>query len=295
MARRSTAVRLALPTWIGLQTIVGLVGAATVEPDRDPPEHAVLRPASVLDPAAAAGSVTAAPPTTPASTAPPPPEPAAPAGPGQSAPPAPGLYRYRQTTTGTDGKAKESERTTTATRVGQDGDDLVERVTAPFTTGSGESSAVALVGWGPKGVTAREWVVRLYGGSFTCDWQPDYQQYPAQLAAGASWSFETTCTGKVQGGQLDGMDATMRQKGTRKVTGTKTEQVGGRGVETWTVTGVLDLELAAAGLGGITRTEGTEQYAPSLGLPTSSDTTVTVDSFGQKRATKTVSTLIALP
>jgi hypothetical protein len=284
-------VRLVLPAWTGLLVIGGAGGVLTVDRASTAGSAKPARPtttgATTTVPAPNETVSTTALATT---AAPPPPGPAA----AETTPPAAGSYSYRETSTGPDGKPGERDRTTTTTRVGQDGDALVQHVTVSVSTGSGEATARATVRWGPQGVITTEWVVRLYGGSFTCDWQTDVVQYPAHLAVGVAWVVNSTCAGKVQGGQLDGTDAAMRMKGTRKVTGTVVEQ-SPRPVGTWTVAAVSDLELTAAGLGAVTHTDGTEQYAPSLGVPTSSQATVTVDSFGQKRTSKTTSLLVTLP
>jgi hypothetical protein len=319
MATRSLARRVVLPGWTAVVLLGGIVGSVTIEPDAAP----AARPAAVSARGGAAPSDTAAKsPVAPAGSAPttaaateaagvtaaPGPAPTTPApgaaavsaagaadGPGQTTPPPPGTYRYHQTTTGSDGKSTDRDRTTTLTRVGQDGDSIVQHLTLPFSTGTGEASATATVAWGPKGVIVREWVLRLFGGSFTCDWGPDYSQYPPTLAVGATWTVDTSCSGKVSGGQLDGMDATMHQKGSQKITGTKAEQAAGHSVPTWTITGSVDIELTSGGISGTTHTEGSEQYAPSLGVPASADGTTTVDSFGQKKTSRTTLSLMAVP
>jgi len=220
--------------------------------------------------------------------------PAAPAG-GVVDGPKTGDYRYRDVRTGSDGKVSESERATPVSRAPDEGGIVVVRVSEPLSTGSGEVTSVTTQRRGPDGAVATETTVRLYGGSFLCDWQPDYTLYGAKLAPGASWSSDTSCEAKVQGGQLDGAAITMGRRDRHKVIETKDVEVLGRTVSTLTITRVTEVELTSDGLSGVTRTEGTEQFGPAIGMPTSSDDTVTLDSFGQKRTYRSVRTLVAAP
>lgn len=311
MRAPAPVVRLVLPGWVVALLVLSVVGVLrggdgrpdrTVEGTGVVPTTAVVAvaplAAAVADdaPSAAPGGPGAGgsePVVTPA------PDPAAvapdgPPAPSVTAPPV-GDLRYHDTTTSADGTPSESDRTSRVTDGGSDGGGTVRRVSHPLATGSGEATAVETMTWGGVGVVGRDVVVRLYGGTLSCDWTPDYVRYAPALAVGVTWRYDTTCTGRVQGGQLDGSEVTLRLTGSGRVTGSAPATVGARRVATWTIASTTDLVVAGGGADGTTRTEVTEHLAPELGVVTAAEGAVTVTAFGSTVTSTSSTVLVALP
>jgi hypothetical protein len=320
---RSTGV----PTWLlagatGTVFAASVIGVVAVHPP--PPEHPVTAPPAASTTLAPPAS--AEPPTTAAAA----PAATAPAVAGVTAPKA-GAYTYARTngtgkpstatTTSTRPKpttttrapkrgkpaatttttvpvgtrSDESRRTVAVTRSGPEGGVEVGQESGTVQTGSGEASTTDTVAWGAAGVVVRETAVRLFGGSFTCDWQPDWAQVAPNPAVGVSWTTSATCTGVVRGGQLDGAQAQMKRKDTHVVRSAQPEAVAGRTVATLTIAASSDLELTAGDLGFTSHSDGTERFAPELGISVGSTVTTNVQSFGGTRTSVITEQLVALP
>jgi hypothetical protein len=94
-------------------------------------------------------------------------------------------------------------------------------------------------------------------------WQPAWPQYVSGLKVGRSWSYDTRCTVTAP------VQATIERRGSRRVTATQTVDAAGRSLPTWTIA-VDETTTITTTLGVITvRSVGTEQLAPSLGVPVS--------------------------
>ena len=124
-----------------------------------------------------------------------------------------------------------------------------------------------------------------------CVWQPAFPQYAGGLAVGKAWSFTTRCAGKVQG-----FDVTIEQRASRRVTGTASV-VGPRGaVATWTIADDTTVVVTSPFGATSVRTVGTQQLAPSLGVPVRSESRVEATAPGSPPQRSTVATkLVTLP
>lgn len=309
MARPKVSIRLGLAGACGLLLLGGIAGAATVDEDSDdakPGAAAVASndtvppvasgsdevPGVAPVPAAPGGSTPAtggAPSTTVvggATTTT-----AAPAGkasrPGALKVPKVGDYTYEATAT--SGAGNRTERTTTRVEAaGNEGATTIQVITLPLDLGGQQAVARNTVAWGTAGATVRRsliTVTSLGNAQLDCTWQPPFLEYAGGLAVGRSWSFTTRCAGKVQG-----FDVTIVQRATRKVTGTA--QVAGPAgtVATWTIADDTTIELTSPLGNGTVRRVGTQQLAPSVGLPVRTESKVDARMTGSTPTQSTITT-----
>jgi hypothetical protein len=218
-------------------------------------------------------------------------------------PPRPTTTRRGRTTTSqstTTVKAQltpsgQETRTVTVSRGGHQGDAEIGQMTVVLLTGAGEVSGTAAVAWGLGGLVVRDATYRLFGGTFVCDWQPDWAQFAPSLFPGATWASSATCSGTVRGGQLDGRPVQMSRKDSHRSAGQQVEQVAGRSITSFSITGATDFEMDAGEVGFTSHTDGTERFSPELGLSVGSTLTTTVTSFGATKTTTTTEQLVGLP
>ncbi len=323
MALPSSTPRLLLAGCTGLLLLGGIAGAATVggPDDGDRPTEALASNDTVppapsagappdapspdpVAPEATGGTIspttapTAAPTTTAAgagrttSTA------AArsgtPPAPGRLTPPKPGSYDYDATTTMASGGSRTDRTTTSVESAGTDGGATVQAITIPLDLGGQQAVARNTVTWSGAGAVVSRSVITapaLGGQQLDCVWQPAFAQYVGTLAVGSTWSFDTRCAGKIQG-----FDVTLEQRATRRVTGTATVAGPAGNLATWTIaddtTVVITSPIGATSV----RMVGTQQLAPSLGLPVRSQATVEATTSGSAPDRATVTTrLVAAP
>jgi len=287
MAAPALPFRLVLAGATGLLLLGGVVAVATVDDDddgdatieaapaaRSEEATATIAPAPAPDPApetvpgppgtAATASTAAAasgPTTTLASagrtttTA----KPRAGAVPGALVAPKVGAYGYDATTTSGGGAPSTSRVTVTVEGAGLEGSTTLQDISIP-TDQLGQRTIIrSRVAWGPAGAVVR----RSQAMGADCLWQPAWPQYVGGLKLGRSWSYDTRCSVTTP------VQATIERRGTRQVTGTQTIDAAGRSVATWTIA-VDETTVFTTTLGVFSvRSVGTEQLAPSLGLPVS--------------------------
>jgi len=134
-------------------------------------------------------------------------------------------------------------------------------------------------------------VAALGNQQLDCTWQPAFLQYAGGLAVGKTWSYSSRCAGKI-----GGIDVTIDQKATRKVTGASSFAGPAGTVATWTIADDTTLALQSP-LGPATvHMVGTQSLAPSIGLLVRTDAKVTASAQGSPPEQSTLTTtLVALP
>ncbi len=175
-------------------------------------------------------------------------------GPGALVVPKVGAYAYDSTTSSSGRAAGTSKATVTVEAAGNEGAITLQDITLPSEQLGPIRNRVA---WGPSGAIVR----RSQASGGDCVWQPEWPQYAGGLKVGRSWTYDTRCpvTAPVQG--------TVQRRGSRRVTGTQTVTAAGRPLATWTIA-VDETTVITTALGSVTmRSVGTEQLAPSIGLP----------------------------
>lgn len=312
----SLTPRAVLAGCTGLLLLGGIAGAATVDPgsDGDKPKSAsapgdTSQPGDTAPPPALGGPETLPPVTaapgrvTTATTSAARGTPAAGAtttttragrstAPGPLVPPKAGDYVYEATSTSPSGT--KTERTTTRVEPGgTEGPATIQAVTIPLDLGGQRAVARNTVAWNGGALVRRSIITAAALGQqqLDCVWQPAFLQYAANLAVGQSWSFDTRCSGKIQG-----FDITIQQRATRRVTGTAQVAGPAGAVATWTVADdtswVLTSPLGVATVHMV----GTMALAPSIGLPVRSEARVEASSAGSPPEQSTLTTkLVALP
>ncbi len=286
MAAPALPFRLVLAGATGLLLLGGVVAAATVDDDDDGDaptfeaapaarsEEATPTIAPAPDPApetvpgpngTAATATTAAsgPPTTLAAagrtttTA----KPRAGAVPGALVAPKVGAYGYDATTTSGGGAPSTSRVTVTVEAAGSEGATTLQDISIPTDQLGQRTTIRSRVAWGPAGAVVR----RSQAMGADCLWQPAWPQYAGGLKVGRSWSYDTRCSVTTP------VQATIERRGTRQVTGTQSIDAAGRSVATWTIA-VDETTVFTTTLGVFSvRSVGTEQLAPSLGVPVAKD------------------------
>lgn len=178
--------------------------------------------------------------------------PASAAVPGPLVAPKVGSYGYEAT-----GSAGGSQVTVTVEAAGTEGANTLQDITIPTDQLGQRTSIRSRVAWGPAGAVVR----RSQAAGGDCMWQPPWPQYEGGLTAGKAWTYDTRCTVTTP------VQATIERRGSRRVTGSETVEVAGRRVATWTLA-VDETTVFTTIFGVITlRSIGTEQLAPSLGVP----------------------------
>lgn len=298
MAGSPLSLRLGLAGACGLLLVGGIAGAATVDGGKDeaPPTGEALASNDTIAPGATGdGAAQGVAPVPGAADAPT--TSIAPAGeattttaggavaaattttrarsggsgtPGPLVAPKPGAYAYENTTTSASGTTTDRS-TTTVEAAGTEGATTIQAVTIALALGSQQAVARNTVAWSTAGgAVVRRSLITVSGlGQLDCTWQPAFAQYAGGLAVGAAWSFDTRCAGKVQG-----IDATIQQRAARKVTGTAQIAAPGGTVPTWTIADDTTIVVTTPFGPTTVRTVGTQQLAPSLGLPVRTESTI---------------------
>lgn len=314
MVAPALAVRLAVAGACGVLLAGGIVAALTVEEDppaslgvvdgstessspaqpTDPPEEA---PATVpTGPAPAAGGP---------ATGPVDPLPAAPgttattragrattsttvrtratAAPGPLVAPKVGSYGYDATTASGGAVPSTSRATVTVDAAGSEGVDTLQDITIPTDQLGQRTSIRSRVAWGPAGAIVR----RSQAAGGDCGWQPPWPQYEGDLRVGKAWSYDTRCSVTTP------VQATIERRGSRRVTGSMALDVAGRPVATWTL--AVDETTVITSIFGVisVRSTGTEQLAPSLGLPVAK--AEALSGTGVAPGSTSTLTLVSLP
>jgi hypothetical protein len=323
MAVPASSLRLLLAGACGLLLLGGIAGAALIEEDTNTPAssqgpeeggegeeattttigpggEAAAPPPVPVDPGAATTATTGAPSTTGGPAAAPPTtgqgRPGGSTGPGALVPPKHGSHVYEATTTSASGTR--TERTaTTVEPAGAEGATTLQAITIPLDLGGQQANARNTVAWSDAaGAVVRRSVITVTVGGLgpqqlDCVWQPPFPQYAGGLAVGKAWSFETRCAGRIQG-----FDVVVDQRAARRVTGSGSVAGPAGAVATWTIADdTTVLVTSPLGVSSV-RTVGTQQLAPSLGLPVRTNSRVEATMPGSPPQQSTVTTkLVALP
>ncbi len=168
-----------------------------------------------------------------------------------------GAYGYDATTSSSGGAPSTSRVTVTVEAAGSEGATTLQDISIPTDQLGQRTTIRSRVAWGPAGAIVR----RSQAAGADCSWQPAWPQYAGGLKVGRAWTYDTRCSVTMP------VQATVERRGSRQVTGTQTVDVAGRSVATWTIA-VDETTVISTTLGAITvRSVGTEQLAPSLGVP----------------------------
>jgi hypothetical protein len=312
-------LRIALAGASGLLLLGGIAGAVTVdeEPDQDGPSEALAPNETTPDPlpgldtvapvpfpgasgaettatTAAAGATTTAAAGQAATTTTAAARGGAAAKPGALVAPKPGDYAYDATTTSPSGSR--TDRTTTKVEAaGTEGATTIQAITIPLDLGGQQALTRNTVAWGSAGAVVRRSLVTItaFGQpqQIDCAWQPAFPQYAGALAVGRAWSFTTRCAAQVQG-----VAVTIEQRASRKVTGAAAVVGPAGSVATWTIADDTTVVVTTPFGPASVRTVGTQQLAPSLGLPVSSTSEVEARMGASAPEKSTVTTkLVGLP
>ena len=284
MATPALPFRLALAAASGLLLLGGIAAAVTVDgeggettseeatpaaSDAGPATTVVgpVDPAPVPVPAAPEGATTttaaaaAAPTTTTAGS-----RPATTAArartssaPGPLVAPKVGTYGYDATTSANGGAP--SRVSVIVEAAGSEGATTLQDISIPTEQLGQRTTIRSRVAWGSSGAVVR----RSQAMGADCAWQPPWAQYAGGLRVGRTWSYDTRCSVTTP------VQATVERRGSRRVTGTQMVDVAGRSVATWTIA-VDETTVITTTLGVVSvRSVGTEQLAPSLGVPVAKD------------------------
>jgi len=254
---------------VDLPVIGSEAPGAAPGPTTDPAAAVPPGPSSTA--ATKAGRTTTTPTTTAA-------RPGAAAAPGPLVAPKVGSYGYDST-----GSAGSSRVTVTVEAAGTEGADTLQDITIPSDQLGQRTSIRSRVAWGPAGAIVR----RSQAAGADCGWQPPWPQYQGGLAVGKAWSYDTRCTVTMP------VQATIERRGDRRVTGSQTVEVAGRRLATWTLA-VDETTILTSPFGVITvRSIGTEQLAPSLGVPVAK--TEALSGTGVAAGSTSTLTLVSVP
>ncbi len=276
--------RLTLAAACGLLLLGGIAAAVTVDGEDGGPTSEEATPAAsdvgpattavapvdtapVPVPAAPEGVTTttgaAAAPTTTARSRPT--TTAAPArtrsAPGPLVAPKVGTYGYDATTSSNGAAPSTSRITVTVEAAGSEGATTLQDISIPTDQLGQRITIRSRVAWGSSGAIVR----RSQAMGADCGWQPPWAQYAGGLKVGRTWSYDTRCSVTTP------VQATVERRGSRRVTGTSTVDAAGQSVATWTIA-VDETTVITTPLGVVSvRSVGTEQLAPSLGVPVAKD------------------------
>lgn len=113
------------------------------------------------------------------------------------------------------------------------------------------------------------------GGQVECDWEPDYRSLATPLKAGATWSYETSCT--VSAGDSS---ATIEQTGEFTVVEQTRIDVAGEAVDVWKIKGIEDTVSPSYGQ----RRNTTAFFSPAHGLMVKTTTSTAATAPWQSAA-----------
>jgi len=208
--------------------------------------------------------------------------------------PKPGDYAYEATSVSSSG-TRTDRATTKVEAAGTEGPTTLQTITIPLDLGGQQAVARNTVAWSAAGAFVRRSVISFtaFGQpqQLDCVWQPAFPQYPGRLAVDDVWSFDTGCSGKIQG-----FDVTIQQRATRRVTAAAQVAIRSGSVATWTIADDTTLVLNSPIGVATVRTVGTQSLAPSLGLPVRTEAKVESSTAGSAPERSTLTTkLVALP
>jgi len=209
--------------------------------------------------------------------------PSASGAPGPLVAPKVGSYPYDATTSSGGGAPSTTRVNVTVEAAGSEGATTLQDISIPTDQVGQRATVRSRVAWGAAGAIVR----RSQVSGADCVWQPAWPQYAGGLKAARAWTFDTRCsvTAPVQ--------ATVERRGSRSVSGSQMVELAGRQVATWTIT-VDETTVITTALGVLTfRSVGTEQLAPSLGVPLTK--TESLSGTGVEPNTTSIQKLISLP
>lgn len=217
----------------------------------------------------------------PATTAAPP----ATEAPGEAAPTRPGLYVYKSTTGGKEGRSE--------LRVSSEGGAPAgEQRFLHRKTAEGNTTETSIA-WRGNGIFERS---RTFpggegGGGAACDWEPDVMLAPRPIRAESTWRWDSRCRSKVEG-----QDADFHFTGEARVTGAQRATVGGRAVSVWRIQTTAKIEITGSYQGRpftvVVDITSDDQFAPQQGILVRTDSTSKVTGPGQPpQETRTVEEL----
>ena len=213
--------------------------------------------------------------------------------PGPLVAPKPGAYAYEARTTSPSG-SRTDRTTTTVETAGTEGAATIQNVTIPLDLGGMQATARNTVAWSNAGAVVRRSLITvpsLNGAQLDCAWQPPFAQYAGGLAVGKTWSYTSSCAGKI-----GAFDVQIEQRATRKVTGSTTVAGPAGQVAVWTIADDTTVVITSPLGAGSVRTTGVQQLAPSLGLPVSTDMQAEARQAGQPPQQSRVTTkLVTMP
>ncbi|HEV7680310.1 MAG TPA: hypothetical protein VGQ42_17250 [Candidatus Dormibacteraeota bacterium] len=216
--------------------------------------------------------VTAAPSRAPAASATPVPAghtgyvaPATVSGPVTLHPPAPGTYAY----TMTSDSGSQSVSVAVSALQGS-----TDRLTWHSSNRGQSGQLDETLSWPGSAVFITEVMAHTGAVSYTCALSPPVKAAPSPLAAGDSWSSDSTCS--VAGGTLHWTEQD-------HVTGTDTVQVGGVSVLTYLISVSRTVTLTGGATAFTSTTSARDWFAPSLGLEVRDESTSTASSGGKSK------------
>lgn len=280
--------RRALVPVVALVLALGVLAAAAGRPsDRDPgrPDVADGEPSApsapegvVPDEPADPGAGVNDPPGDTAAT-----DPAAPLGP--VAVPTAGVYRYDVDEV-RDGESTNRLEEREITLLGEEGDVSIVQVVAR----SDSERQVSVLAWSAQQVVVRSTRIETDDGSTRdCTWEPAVTEF-GELAAGASWTVESSCTTDVAGLATDFV-----VRGSSRVVGEAEVVHGGTPTRVWQVsrdrTTTITATVGSDAVEQVVREVGTFFVDPARGLTLRSDVTVTL-SGAQQGETRRTSVLV---
>lgn len=194
--------------------------------------------------------------------------------PGDAVPTRPGLYVYKSTTGGKEGRSELRVSSEAGAPAGEQR--LLHRETSD---GNTTESSIA---WRSNGVFERS---RTFpsgegGDGSTCDWEPDVMIAARPLRAESTWRWDSKCRSKVEG-----QDADFRFTGEARVTGAQQANVGGRSVSVWRIQMTGKIEITGSYQGQpftvVVDITSDDQFAPQQGITVRSESTSKVTGPGQ--------------
>lgn len=174
-------------------------------------------------------------------------------------PPAAGTYRYdRKITEGEDTEEKQADVKFEAACT--EGGVTRQKMVVKEEQGTFTNT----LAWTADGVRLELTHLESSFGTYDCDWAPDSLEIALPLAAGKTWTLDSTCTANVEfRGQP--MAITIHRTGQFKVTGQKKEDIGGSSVTVWVVEGTSVVETSG-GFNQRQESQSLAHLAPDHGL-----------------------------
>lgn len=180
--------------------------------------------------------------------------------PGPPSPPRPGVYKQRATTT-SNGSTTTSDLTVTIENEASK-PELTQRVTISTDKGS----SVSELAWRPDAVMLLSNTFGSGANASTCKWAPAIESMPTSMAAGTTWSSDSTCSMSAYG-RTETMHETMQAKILRL------ERISeaGRVIDCWVASRTVHIE--GAGVYPFTvDTTTTDWFTPKYGEIAKSET-----------------------